>query len=238
MFTRHKSVPNIGKIFLICLISLLTTVAVLAREGVPLTSATEKWLKAQASIETWEADFIQTRYLKTLTQPLIATGHVWFASPNKFRWELGKPAKTIALRSGDQMLLIYPSLKRIEKYPLGQTQSGPWRDAAALLEAGFPRSIEDIQRQFEVLSQNETNGIVHLGLRPKATASRKMLPQVVIAFDARADQLISTDLTFADGSRMHNDFANQQTNQQPPADIFSTATPEGYKVVEPAKGIK
>src|SRR5882724_7483799 len=70
------------------------------------------WLAKQPDIQTWSADFIQTRALKSLTQPLTATGHVWFAAPNRFRWELGHPPQTIAVRGSNEMLVIYPPLKR------------------------------------------------------------------------------------------------------------------------------
>ena len=62
------------------------------------------WFAAQTNIQTWSADFLQTRTLKSLTQPLTATGHVWFAAPNRFRWELGNPTQTIAVRGADEML--------------------------------------------------------------------------------------------------------------------------------------
>src|SRR3954453_5232517 len=83
-------------------------------------------LNAQTNLQTWEADFVQTRCLKALTQPLTATGHVWFAAPNRFRWELGQPPQTIAVRQTEQLLVIYPRLKRVERYPLDSAKAGPW----------------------------------------------------------------------------------------------------------------
>src|SRR5690349_18064255 len=102
------------------------------------------WLAAQTNVHSWSADFVQTRSLKSLTQPLTASGHVWFEAPNRFRWELGQPAQTIAVRAADELLVIYPRLKRVERFPLSGEQTGPWRDAMALLEAGFPRSEADL----------------------------------------------------------------------------------------------
>src|SRR5690349_18299515 len=61
------------------------------------------WLAAQTNIQTWSADFVQTRTFKALAQPLTATGHVWFAEPNRFRWELGRPPQTIAVRAAQEM---------------------------------------------------------------------------------------------------------------------------------------
>ena len=55
------------------------------------------WLNAQTNIQTWSADFTQIRSLKALTQPLTTAGHVWFAAPNRFRWEIEKPSPTFAV---------------------------------------------------------------------------------------------------------------------------------------------
>ena len=105
-----------------------------------LNAETTGWLAAQTNIQTWSAEFVQTRSLKSLTKPLTATGRVWFSAPNRFRWELGQPPQTIAVRAPDEMLIFYPKLKRVERFPLTKQAAGQWRDALALLEAGFPRS--------------------------------------------------------------------------------------------------
>ena len=38
----------------------------------------DAWLGSQEKIQTWSADFVQTRTFKALAQPLMATGQVWF----------------------------------------------------------------------------------------------------------------------------------------------------------------
>src|SRR4051812_5011792 len=70
----------------------------------------DTWLASQTKVQTWEADFVQTRTFKTLSQPLKESGHVWFTAPDRFHWELGHPPKTIAVRAPKEMLLLYPKL--------------------------------------------------------------------------------------------------------------------------------
>ena len=41
----------------------------------------DSWLNAQTNIQTWSADVVQTRNLKSVAQPLTAEGRVWFAAP-------------------------------------------------------------------------------------------------------------------------------------------------------------
>ena len=130
-------------------------------------SVMDAWFAAQKNLHTWSADLIQTRALKTLTQPLVARGHIAFAMPNDFRWELGQPAQTIALRHGDEMFVIYPRLKRAERYPLGGAAPTEWRDTMSLLQAGFPRDRKEFDAQFQILSLTETNGTWQMSLQPK-----------------------------------------------------------------------
>ncbi|HEY0455643.1 MAG TPA: outer membrane lipoprotein carrier protein LolA [Verrucomicrobiae bacterium] len=203
----------------------------MAAAGSPLSS----WLNAQQNIHTWTADVTQTRALKTLAQPLVAQGHVWFAAPNRFHWEVGSPPQTIAIRQPEQMLVIYPRFKRVEKYPLNVQASGPWKDMMALLEAGFPRSQTELESQFRMVSETETNGVHEITLQPKSGAARKMMPQIKIGFSPQDFSLRSTELQFADGSTMRNDFSNQILNPKLDERIFDPKLESDYKIIEPLK---
>ena len=199
-----------------------------------LNALLSAWLNSQTNIQTWSADFTQIRTLKALTQPLTSTGHVWFAAPNRFHWELGHPPQTIAVRDADQLMVIYPKLKRAERYSLGGAAATEWKDTLALLDAGFPRSHAEVESRFNILSQQTANGIHTLTLQPKSETARKFMPQIKISFDTNSFALHSTELQFQDGSTMENIFANPQLNPQIDDQLFHP-TVEGYKIVEPFK---
>ncbi len=200
-----------------------------------LNAQVDAWLAAQTNIQSWSADFVQTRSLKSLAQPLTASGHVWFAAPNRFRWELGHPPQTIAVRAPQELLVIYPRLKRVEKFPLTGEQTGPWRDALTLLEAGFPRSKPELENQYNILAQTVQDDTGTLVLQPKSASARRMMPQIKIDFDTKSFALKATELQFADGSTMRNDFKNPQLNPAIDPQQFSPNLPADYKVVEPLK---
>ena len=86
------------------------------------------WLAAQTNVHTWSAELVQIRSLKTFAQPVTNHGRVWFATPDRFRWEIGSPAATIAVRQQAQLLVIYPKLHRAERYPLDGKAAGPWKE--------------------------------------------------------------------------------------------------------------
>ncbi len=195
----------------------------------------EHWFAAQTNIQSWTADFTQTRALKVLTQPLVATGKVWVAVPGLFRWELGQPAQTIALRQPDQLLLIYPKLKRAEKYPLGDVPPGPLRDALALLDASFPRDRATMEGRFRLLSAAETNSTLQVRLEPKSAAARKFINEIMIAFRTNDFTIAVTALKFSDGSSLRNDFTNTVINQPIPPETFTPKLAPDITVVEPLR---
>ncbi len=208
-----------------------STLAAPVENGAPLRA----WLAAQTNLHTWTATVTQTRTLKTLTQPLVATGQVWFAAPNRFRWEIGSPAQTIAVRQPEQMLVIYPRLKRAEKYPLGNAHPGPWKDTLALLEAGFPRSRAELEDRFRVVSQTTSNEVCELTLQPRSAAARRLMPELKIFFATTDFTLRATELQFADGSRMRNDFTAARINPRLEESLFAPELADDFKIVEPAK---
>ena len=208
--------------------------AALSARGSDTTGIINGWLARQTNVQTWTADFTQTRNLKSLAQPLVSTGQVWFAAPHNFRWELGGN-QTIAIRKGENMLVVYPRLKRAERYDFENSKGGHWRDTLALLQTGFPRSEQELRQQFNILGISPEEGLYQLALQPKSPSARKMMPQINV-FISRGDlTLAGTELVFADESRMRNDFRDIKTNVNITGQ-FEYELPPEFKLVEPLEG--
>ena len=62
-----------------------------------------------------------------------------------------------------------------------------------------------------------------------------MIPQIKIKFDTRDNALRSTQLQFADGSTLRNDFTNPILNAPVDPSLFQPSIPPDYKVTEPLK---
>lgn len=203
--------------------------------GADGSNVVAKWLAAQTNMQTWSADLVQTRTLKTIAEPLRTSGKFWFSAPNRFHWQLGEPPQTVAIRDAREMVVLYPKLKRAEKYPLTDIASGPMRDLMTLIEAGFPRSQADLDSRFKVLSVDEITGVAEIRLEPKSSAARKFMPELKVVIDAADYQAKATELKFADGSTMRNDFTKATVNPKLDEAAFSTEIPAGFKVTEPLK---
>lgn len=193
-----------------------------------------KWFEVQTNLQSWAGDFTQTRTLTVLNQPLVSHGKVW-VKPGEFRWELGQPAQTIVLRNPNQLLIIYPRLKRAEKYPLDAVPTGPMRDALALLDTSLPRDRAQMEKNFTLLSAVATNATLQMTLQPRSEAARKFIGQVVIAFHTNDFTIAVTEMKFADGSKLHNDFTNVILNAPAGEKLFTAELPADFTVSEPLK---
>ncbi|HLP76573.1 MAG TPA: outer membrane lipoprotein carrier protein LolA, partial [Candidatus Paceibacterota bacterium] len=171
-----------------------------------------KWFEVQTNMQSWAGDFTQTRTLTVLNQPLVSHGKVW-VKPGEFRWELGQPPQTIVLRTSDQLLIVYPRFKRAEKYPLGAVPTGPIKDALALLDASLPRDRATMEKSFQLKSASVTNSILQMTLQPRSEAARKFIGEIAIGFRTNDFLIAVTEMKFADGSKLHNEFTNVVVNQ-------------------------
>lgn len=214
---------------------LIVLGCVLPARALDTNAVLNAWIAAQSKLQTWSADFTQTRKVQTLKEPLRTPGRLVFAAPNRFRWELGQPAQTIAARGSNEMLVIYPRLKQAERYPLEGAGNEPWRDALALMDAGFAQSRADLEARFKLASILETNGFYRIALEPKSAKARKFLSEVLLIARTNDFSMAANQMRFADGTTLRNDFENAIANPKVVDGTFTPALAPDFKIVEPGK---
>lgn len=191
-----------------------------------------QWFAAQTNMQSWSADFTQTRSLVALSQPLKSGGKVW-VRPGQFRWELGRPPQTIVVRNPDELLIMYPRFKRAEVYALNKIPPGPIRDAMSLLDVSLPRDRASMEEHFQLLSATITNSVLQMTLQPKSVSARQFVGAIVIGFHTNDFEIADSEMKFSDGSTLRNDFTNVVFNQPMDPTLFATNLPPDYSVVEP-----
>jgi len=82
----------------------------------------EKLRKDSANITTISADFVQKKFMKILSKPLISEGKFYYAAPDSIRWEYFKPIKTVVISGkGSTRRYIFSGGKMVED-KTGQAQ--------------------------------------------------------------------------------------------------------------------
>lgn len=195
----------------------------------------DRWFVAQGKLQTWRANFVQTRTLKALSTPLKTPGRALFQAPGEFRWELGRPAKTIAIRGTNALVVLYPALSRAELYPINPENAGRFKDLLVLLEAGFPRDRKELEARFKIIKETTVNDRHEVTLQPRSSVARRLMPELKLGFEVKDMMLLSTEMVFSDGSTMRTDFSQPEINPRLEAGLFSTQVPAGFQVTEPMK---
>ena len=213
-------------------LALIATLSIAAADA-DGRAALERWLEHQQTVTSWRADVEQTRTLKALATPLVATGHVAFARPGQVRWQLGKPPRTLAVGTPDGFSVAYPRLKQVERYPFGESMSPAVQPVLDLLQLGFPDSAQAFHARYELAAASLDAGAWRFDLIPRAAAAQQLLETVHLDIDAANLGLRATEFVFADGSTMRNAFTSGVVDPDLPPDTFELTIESDWQVVQP-----
>ena len=119
-------------------------------------------------------------------------------------------------------------------FPTGP-EAGPWKDTLALLEAGFPRGRAELDARFRILAESASNDLHQVTLQPKAASARRMMPQITLTFATNQFSLHATELRFADGSTLRNEFLRPVMNPRLDQNVFLAPLDPDITVVEPLR---
>ena len=192
----------------------------------PDLTALKKWIEFQRGIDTVKADLVQDRKLKTLRHPMRSEGTLWIDQPDLFRWQMnGDPPRMIAIRDKKVITVMHPKKKEAEQVVAG---SGAV-PALDFLAEGFPDSVEDLQKKFEVISSIEKDGEWQISLKPLDREAAKKLSGITFFIAADKFYLKGFQLDLSDGSNIRTYFAKQVFNEGVDSALFVPDL-EGYSV--------
>jgi outer membrane lipoprotein-sorting protein len=184
-------------------------------------SSLENSLKAQKKIRSISADFIQTRALKTLKSPLAIKGRFWFEAPDRFRWELGEPAKSIIIGSRQELTIIQPLKKKVEKIDLtkaSHTKNGP--EFIRMMEMISSNSLENFQKEMHIISLKNLGPNCRLEVVPKNPETAKGLSSLLLDFEQSTGYWVAFELVTKEGSSMRTEFQNVRLNAKLASNTF------------------
>lgn len=193
----------------------------------------ERWLGRMGETQSVEADFVQQRYLRTLRKPLSTKGHLWLAYPDNFRWELGDPPTTIAIRDKDRLTVIEPRKKSTRVFLLAAKDGVRDSSAPPSLQSmaqSFPRSMEELIEHYEIRDLVQKDDVYELTVKPR-DKSLSAMRQVVFHIDAAKYFLRAVEFQFSDNSKVRTSFTRLTFNHEIPASTFKPNL-EGYQVEE------
>jgi outer membrane lipoprotein-sorting protein len=167
------------------------------------------------NVRSVKADFVQKRYLKILTKPLLSEGKLFFYIPDSLRWEYLDPLRSVMLQKG--------STVRIYNF-----FEGEWKPE-------MPESVEATRMVLAEISQwfqgrfDESKAFKQL-YSPGPPARVTMVPgegvnrfiqRIEIVLSARPGVIDRVEIEEPGGSRTSIEFKNVEINSSFPAEVFA-----------------
>ncbi len=211
------------------LLLALAAGSALAAPPAPDLAPVKKWIEQQRNVRTIQADFVQTRALRTLKNPVAAKGRFWFEAPARFRWQIGDPPKTIALGNAKTLYLIQPGKKTADKSPMDQFGGKARPQGLGMMNFPMAADFEEFQRGFEVLSVKVDGTSCRLEGLPRDAQARRFLAKIILDFDTKSGQLLAFEAVTREGSSMRSEFRNVIINGRIDPGVFNYDL-TGYRV--------
>lgn len=204
-----------------------------AGEELDLTPV-KKWLKRMGGTKSLEATFVQQKYLRTLRSPLTTKGHIWIQYPDNFRWELGVPPSTVAIRNQDWLTVMRPKKKHAQRISLAlEKDKGGSAVPAAIhsIASTFPRSMAELRVHFDILNIGNDGKVYELTLKPRDKKLTRAMRRMVFFINMEKYFLQGFEIQFRDKSRVRTTFTKLKFNPTIPAQLLKPNL-EGYEVSE------
>ncbi len=219
---------------LLCLGLILGTTAALTsqvgRAGTPLTAAEVlQQLQAKAkALKSLKGSFEQRKYSRLLVRPMESEGELFWQPPGRFRWEVVRPAPLSLVVREDNIMLLYPDLKKVTLY------RGP--SGAGFLDriTGATGDPQTFQRQYaievELVAKGENIRWIQMNMEPKSAEHARYFKRLEVKIDP--ETWLPNEIAILEG----NDdwtliyLSNLIENANLSNGLFSVEPPEGFQL--------
>ena len=181
----------------------------------------EEIRKESAKIQSIDARFTQSKYMKILARPLVSTGRFYFLPPDSVRWEYTSPVKSVLLMSSNG----------IKRYTMG---GKGWAEDAS----GSLPSMQVVLQEIGRWSSGRFTESEHFTatlkpgrepkiiLTPKDKGFSKMVSRIVITLSPSSEKaglLKSVVILEGEGNYTRFEFSDVRVNGSIPESIFRNA---------------
>ena len=189
---------------------------VAAQQGADEDAIRMKINTAASQLHTMQCDFVQTKYLKMLDDKMEARGKMYYAQPNKLRWEYVSPYTYIFILNGTKVLMSKGSHNDI----IDVNQNKVFREIARIMmNSVVGKCLEDDKDFHTSIETKESLWVVTM--IPVSKNIRQMFTQIVLRFDIGRAMVSIVELTEKNGDRTVIELKDVRTDQSIDEEIFA-----------------
>jgi outer membrane lipoprotein carrier protein len=213
---------------------LLPTVPASAQDAAPPEAASaeldqilQRFSKAQAAIETLQADFVETKSMVLLKDEVVLTGSLYHTRPLNFFWDYATPTPKKIVLNSEVLLAYYPDLNKAEEVNVRRWNQRIRR----YLQLGL--DVEALRKDYDIamgtVGEGEPEGTDVLILTPRTRRKRSRLKEIRVWLDQETGHTRSMRYDEENGDRTTFRFENLKVNEPIDDSLFHLDLPKDVR---------
>jgi len=194
-------------------------ISVLATTGLLSTTAalSQDWTSVKETfrnIQSVKAEFLQKRYLKILTKPLLSEGKLFFYTPDSLRWEYLNPLRSVMLQKGNT-IQIYNFFEGVWKPEMAQAV-----EARRMVFAEISQWFQGRFDESKAFKHTHSPGPPARIILVPGEGVNRFIQRIEIVLSARPGVIDRVEIEEPGGSRTSIEFRNVVINSSISSEVF------------------
>ena len=166
------------------------------------------------TIRSVKAEFLQKRYLKILTKPLLSEGKLFFYIPDSLRWEYQSPLRSVMLQKGST-IQIYNFSEGVWKPEIGQAVEAR-RMVLAEISQWFQGRFDESKAFKQLYSPGPPARVTMV----PGEGIDRFIQRIEIVLSAKPGVIDRVEIEEPGGSRTSIEFRNVEINSSFSSEVF------------------
>ena len=154
------------------------------------------WLEAQKHAPDMRVEFVITKAMPTMKEPVKSAGRLWIYADGRFRWETGRPASAVLVYDGVTLQSWQAAENQWRKLNPNNRSMRLWMDFLSgqnLTEAGL---LKDFLISAPAAGRKPLASVI---LAPKSKRERQDVPQIELTINTAEQRLVQLLVRQGDG---------------------------------------
>ncbi len=201
--------------------------AVSAASGQTVEEVLAGYCRAREATVALETKFTQRKILTLFDEEEIAKGTLYFAHPDRIRWQYSEPDRSTTVINGNWGWSVLHDIKQVQRFRLDGSTTNK-----VLSIVGFGSCGGSLRESFAISLGDGGKGGYLLEMTPTDAQIRPYFSRVDILID-RSDYLPrKIEMHERSGDLLVFEFENLDRESIPDSTLFEFALPEGFELVE------
>ena len=172
--------------------------------------------KAATSMQSMQCRFVQEKTSSMLAEPQIAEGRMYYAAPDRMRWEYTAPYAFALVVNGERLVKVTDGKAEVLEGNAGRMYQGM---VNLIMGSASGKKLFDTT-VFDIVLYDD-NGFWRADMTPKRRDMKRMFSQLVFRFDKKTNGISRVEFVEAGGGITSIRFEEIKVNEAIGEEVFA-----------------